>query len=185
MSSLIPLLIPMVVNALVMLIICSLLGYALLRSRRQGDGIIATLAIILMAQCVWIIPVVMIGEPVFFSLLAGRFCIVNALTSILAVAILSRSVEEVPRQLMDKALLDGCNWFQTYRLILLPFIKRDLVLIVLLILILTIGLFSGNLLLQSLVLTGTTALAGSVIMSLSAAVPVIIIFLIRRRANQL
>ena len=120
------LLIALAVNLAGMLMIYSLMAFALLRLSWHGRGIIPVLALITIAGFFWSAPAILVryGESagvVPYSLWCG-----NWLASGFCIVILCQRVRWIPRQLEDSARLDGCGWFGTYYHIVLPLVRREL-----------------------------------------------------------
>jgi ABC-type glycerol-3-phosphate transport system permease component len=119
-------LIALSVNLAGMLLIYSLLAYALARLSWHDRGIAPVFAGIVVAGQFWIVPTLLVpslGDAalVFHSL---SFC--NWLISGFSVIVLCQGVRWIPPQLEDSARLDGCGWFGIYWHVLLPFVAREL-----------------------------------------------------------
>ena len=119
------------VNLAGMLLIYSLLAFALARFRWHGRGIIPVLALIMIAGLFWSVPTMLTlsldaksADAVSYSLWFG-----NWLVSGFSVVILCQAVKGIPRQLEDSARLDGCGWFGIYWHVVLPLVRRELGLI--------------------------------------------------------
>lgn len=134
------------VNLAGMLLIYSLLAYALARLSWHHGGIVPVLATIVVAGQFWIGPTLLIRDSSGASLASFSVLFCNWLISGFSVIVLSQAVRSIPRQLADSARLDGCGWFGTYWHVILPFVRRELWLIGFLTLtgtsILLIGLLS-------------------------------------------
>jgi ABC-type glycerol-3-phosphate transport system permease component len=131
-------LIPLAVNLVGMLLIYSLMAFALAGLNWRGRGIIPTLVMITIAGLFWSAPAILAGKsfgPVAYSLWFG-----NWLVSGFSVVILCLTVRWIPRQLEETARLDGCGRFEVYHHVVLPLVRRELGLIALLTLMATSGL---------------------------------------------
>jgi multiple sugar transport system permease protein len=133
-------LIAITLNLAGMLLIYSLLAFALVRLKWHGHGVIPVLVPIIVAGQFWIIPIMLVrnlagGEVVAYSL---AFC--DWLISGFSIIILCQAVRWIPRELEDSARLDGCDWFGTYWHVVLPLVRRELALIVFLTLTGTLAL---------------------------------------------
>jgi multiple sugar transport system permease protein len=129
------LLIALTVNLAGMLVIYSLMAFALVRLGWHRRGIMPVLVTIIMAGIFWSAPTSLafflaafLGEKgtdaLPYSLWLG-----NWLVSGFSVVILCQRARGIPRQLEDSARLDGCGWFGTYWHALLPLVRRELGLI--------------------------------------------------------
>jgi multiple sugar transport system permease protein len=119
-------LIALTVNLAGMLVIYSLMAFALVRLSWHRRGMIAVLAAIVIAGQFWIVPALLVthsssARPASYSL---WFC--NWLVSAFAVVVFCQTVKGIPRQLEDSARLDGCGWFGIYWHVLLALVKREL-----------------------------------------------------------
>jgi multiple sugar transport system permease protein len=120
------LLIALGLNLAGMLLIYSLMAFALVRLSWHRRGTIAVLAAIIAAGQFWNVSALLVvhsssAGPATYSL---WFC--NWLVSAFAVVILCQTAKGIPRQLEDSARLDGCGWFGIYWHVLLPLVKREL-----------------------------------------------------------
>jgi multiple sugar transport system permease protein len=124
-------LIALAMNLVGMLLIYSLMASALTRFYWRGRGTMSVFGTIIAAGLFWILPAFLSNlrdldyapYPLWFG---------NWLASGFSVVILCQSVRWIPRGLEDSARLDGCGWFGVYRQIVLPLVRRELGLIVLL-----------------------------------------------------
>ena len=188
-------LIALIVNLAGMLVIYSLMAFALARFRWHGRGVISVLAALIIAGQFWIVITLLLRhsggvDRASFSL---SFC--NWLISGFAVIILCHAVRWIPRQLEDSARLDGCSWFGIYWHVLLPLVRRELWLIGFLtlmgtsVLLLTpLAVFQGGFLTQWLVellarcqyaLIVTRSVGQMMGASLVATLPIIAVFFFR------
>ena len=116
-----------------MLIIYSLIAFALARLGWQGRGMAGVLATIFIAQIFWIAPATLIlGLNSADAFAAWTIWFGNWLVSGFSIVILWRAVKGIPRQMEDSARLDGCGSFGTFRHVILPFVRRELGLIAIL-----------------------------------------------------
>ena len=122
-------LIALIVNLAGMLVIYSLMAFALARLRWRRRGVIAVLAAILVAGQFWIVPAVLVRNSNYTAFASYAFAFCNWLISGFSLIVLGQAVRLIPRQLEDCARLDGCSWFGTYWHVLLPFVGRALCLI--------------------------------------------------------
>lgn len=190
-------LIALTVNLAGMLVIYSLLAFVLARFRWHARGIVAVLAVIVIAGQFWIAPTLILRHSSDVSLGAYSLSFCNWLISGFAVIILSHAARWIPRQLEDSARLDGCSWFGIYWHVLLPLVRRELWLIGFLtvmgtsVLLLTpLAVFQGGFLTQWLVWLlplrpGDLTLARTIGLmmgaSLVATLPLMLIFYYSKR----
>lgn len=123
-------LIALSVNVAGMLLIYSLLAYALARLSWRRRGMVAVLAAIVVAGQFWIVPTLLVRSLGDAALLSHSLSFCNWLIAGLSVIVLCQAVRGIPRQLEDSARLDGCGWLGIYWHVLLPFVRRELLLIV-------------------------------------------------------
>ena len=194
-------LIAITVNLAGMLLIYSLLAFALARLKWRRSGVITVLAVITIAGQFWIVPTLLVrnlgGAGLVFYFLS--YC--NWLISGFSIIILSQAVRWIPRQLEDSARLDGCNWFRIYWHVLLPLVRRELGLIVFLTLLGTlilpltplvifdfgpvIDLLTGTRPVWSEGVIGITQTIGLMMgASLVATLPAIVVFIFAKRYLQ-
>jgi multiple sugar transport system permease protein len=185
-------LVALTANLAGMLVIYSLLAFALARFRWHGRGIISVLVAIVIAGQFWIAPTLLLRNSSDASRGSYSLSFCNWLISGFAVIILCHAVRWIPRQLEDSARLDGCSWFGIYWHVLLPLVRRELWLIGFLtvmgtsVLLLTpLAVFQGGFLTQWLVWLlplwpGSLTLARTIGLmmgaSLVATLPVIVVF---------
>lgn len=122
-------LIAIITNLVGMLVIYSLLAFTLARLRWHERGVVAVLAVIVIAGQFWLAPALMLRHSSAASLGSYSLSFCNWLISGFAILILCHAVRWIPRQLEDSARLDGCSWFGIYWHVLLPFVRRELCLI--------------------------------------------------------
>ncbi len=180
-----------------MMVIYSLLAFALARFRWHGRGLTAVLAAIILAGQFWIVPTLFVRHSSSAGLVSYSLSFCNWLISGFSVIVLAHAVRWIPRQLEDSARLDGCSWFGTYWHVVLPLIRREVSLIGFLtlmgtsVLLLTpLVVFDGGFLSQSLIRLlpawqGKLAPTGNIGLmmgaSLVATLPVIVVFFFAKR----
>jgi ABC-type glycerol-3-phosphate transport system permease component len=183
-----------------MMVIYSLLAFALARFRWHGRGIAAVLAAIIIAGQFWLVPTLFVRQSSGAGLVSYSLSFCNWLISGFSIIVLSQAVRRIPRQLEDSSRLDGCSWFGTYWHVVLPLIKREVWLIGFLtllgtsVLLLTpLVVFDGGFLTRWLVWMlpawqGKLALSQSIGLmmgsSLVATLPVIVVFFFAKRYLQ-
>jgi multiple sugar transport system permease protein len=115
-------------NLVAMLLIYSIMGHLLVRLAWRGRGAFGVILMIVLAQLFWIAPAFLIAgarDPDNASSYALWFG--NWLVCGFAVVLLGRAANGIPRQLADSARLDGLGSFGTWRRVVFPFLRRDLV----------------------------------------------------------
>lgn len=122
-------LIAITANLVGMLVIYSLLAFALARLSWHHRGTLPVLAAIVVAGQFWLIPTLIVRNSSCLAFASCSLLFCNWLISGFSIIILAQAVRRVPRQLEDSARLDGCGWFGTYWHILLPLVSRELWLI--------------------------------------------------------
>ena len=185
-------LLALLANGAGMLLIYSLLAFALARLHWHGRGTLAVLAAIVVAGQFWIGPTLIVRHSSAAGLASYSLSFCNWLISGFSIIVLSQAVRWIPRQLEDSARLDGCGWFGTYWHVLLPLVRRELWLIGFLtlmgtsVLLLTpLVVFDGGFLTQGFALlfpawkgglAPTRNIGLMMAASLIAALPVIVVF---------
>jgi len=178
-------LIALSVNLAGMLLIYSLLACALARLSWHSRGMVAVLAAIVVAGQFWIVPTLLIRSFGDSSLVSHSLSFCNWLISGFSIIVLCQAVRWIPRQLEDSARLDGCGWLGIYWHVLLPFVRRELSLIVFL-----TGLGTSILLLVLLALRDARGFSLGLSLdlmigaSLVATLPVIAVFFFAKRSLQ-
>ncbi len=109
-----------------MLLILSLMAFALARLSWHGRGTIAVLAMIILVGQFWMAPAMIASSLGSVRSPSYSIWFGNWLVSGFAVILLCQTVRWIPRQLEDTARLDGCGWFGTYWHVLLPLVRREL-----------------------------------------------------------
>jgi cellobiose transport system permease protein len=125
-------LIAVAANLAVMLVIYSFMTLLLARLAWRGHGIIGIVIMIVVAQLIWIAPAfVIVGgrdpdDSVSLALWFGNWLVCG-----FSLPLLWRTVSRIPPNLGEFARLDGLTLFGTWRHVVFPFVKRDLVLLAL------------------------------------------------------
>jgi ABC-type glycerol-3-phosphate transport system permease component len=183
-------LIAVAVNLIGMLVIYAVLSHALTHLAWHGRGTFGVVALILVAQLFWIAPAVWIvearraGEAGAYALWLG-----NWLVSGFSIVLLLKSAARIPVALADTARMDGLGGFAAWRHIVLPFVRRDLVLIAAFTVMATLLPFWGCLTLPEagssivlfqrfLTLSGRLAFMAAI--SVAGAVPLFAIFFLAK-----
>ncbi len=193
-------LIALTINLAGMLVIYSLMAFALVRLYWHGRGTLGVIATIFVAGLFWIVPTFALALGDRYASSPRSLWLANLLVSGASVIILCQRVRWIPRALEDSARMDGNGWLGTNRHVVLPLIRLELALITFLTvmatsLLLWAGLAASPLSnrdfppwLYLLLTTDTehgpglaktwfTMIAGSLVMTL----PVILIFLFSKR----
>ena len=125
-------LIAIATNLVAMLLIYSIMGHLLVRLVWRDRGSLGVIALIIVSQLFWVAPAFLIagaGDPDNASSYALWFG--NWLVCGFALVLLLRTAKGIPRPLEDSARLDGLGSLGTWRHAVLPFVRRDLGLLVL------------------------------------------------------
>jgi ABC-type glycerol-3-phosphate transport system permease component len=127
-------------NLVAMVVVYSLMANALARLHWHRRGAIGVMATIFVAGLFWIVPpfALALGD---LSAPPSALWLGNWLVSGCGVVILCQRVRWIPRELEDQARMDGCSWLGIYRHVVLPLVRRELVLIALLTVMATSILF--------------------------------------------
>jgi ABC-type glycerol-3-phosphate transport system permease component len=123
-------LIALTINLAGMLAIYSLMAFTLARLSWRRRGVVAVILTIIAAGQFWIVPILCVRNSNYVSFASYSFSFCNWLISGFGIIVLGQAVRSIPRQLEDCARLDGCGSFTTYWHVLLPFVWRELSLIV-------------------------------------------------------
>ena len=118
-------------NLVGMLLIYSLMADALARFHWHRRGSMGVAVTILVAGLFWIVPPFILGLRDLHAAPSALW-FGNWLVSGFSVVILCQAVRWIPRQLEDSARMDGCGWFGIYQHVVLPLVRRELVLVALL-----------------------------------------------------
>jgi multiple sugar transport system permease protein len=171
-------LIALTVNLAGMFAIYSLMAFALVRLRWRRRGMAAVIVAIVVAGQFWIIPTSLVRSVGSAALVSHSLSFCNWLISGFSVIVLCQAVRWIPRQQEDSARLDGCGWCGIYWHVLLPFVRRELSIIVFLTALGTAILLLG--LLEIWNATGVVVSLGLDLMigaSLAATLLLVVIFL--------
>jgi len=130
-------LIAIAVNLTGTLIIYSFMAVFLAHVRWRNRSVLAVVMTIVAANLFWIVPTMMglslkTETVVSYSLFFG-----NWLVSAFSIIVLAQTARDIPPQLEDSARVDGCSWFGTCWYVVLPFVRGNLGLIALLIILAT------------------------------------------------
>ena len=123
-------LIAVAVNLVGMLVIYSAMSGGLSRLARHGQGIFAVIALIVVAQLFWIAPALWIagregrGHATSYALWFGNWLVTG-----FSLVVLWKSAARIPIALGDAAQVDGLGGFGSWRYTVLPFVRRDLLLL--------------------------------------------------------
>jgi multiple sugar transport system permease protein len=137
-------LIAVAVNLVGTFLLYCAMAHLLARLAWSGRGILGVIALIVVAQLFWIGPALLIVVPRHldgassYALWFG-----NWLVSGFAIVLLYQRAKRIPRQLEDSARIDGLGWFDIWRHVIFPFVRRDLGLIAFFTLIATLLPFWG------------------------------------------
>jgi multiple sugar transport system permease protein len=123
-------LIALTINLAGMWAIYSLMAFTLARLKWRRRGVVAVVLIIIAAGQFWIVPILCVRNSNYVAYASYSFSFCNWLISGLTFIVLGQAVRSIPRQLVDSARLDGCGSFTTYWHVLLPFIWRELSIII-------------------------------------------------------
>jgi ABC-type glycerol-3-phosphate transport system permease component len=179
------------VNLLGTAVIYSLLSHALARVAWHGRGTVIVIVLIAAAQLFWIAPAVGIVEPRLGEH-AGAYALWfgNWLVCGFSLVVLGRSVVQIPVALADAARIDGLGGFALWRQAVVPFVRRDLVILAAFTLMATLVPFWGcltlpeagnSLVLFQRVVSPSSRLAFMAALSILGAILLIAIFLVERR----
>jgi ABC-type glycerol-3-phosphate transport system permease component len=125
-------LIAVAVNLAGMLVIYSLLSHVLARLAWQGRGGFAVVVLVVITQLFWIAPALLIVEPHGTSHAASyALWFGNWLVAGFYLLLCWKSVAGIPRALDDAARSDGLAGLARWRRTVLPFVRRDLVVVAL------------------------------------------------------
>ena len=113
-------------------VIYAILAQALTRMVWRGRGILSAITLIIVGQLFWIVPALLIVVPresdgaSSYALWFGNWLVTG-----FAIVLFLRRATSIPRSLDDSARMDGLGAFGTWHKIVLPFVRRDLGLLVL------------------------------------------------------
>ena len=116
-----------------MLVIYAALSHALAQFISQGRGLFPAIALIVMSQLFWIAPALGIVEAQGAHR-AGSYALWlgNWLVAGFSIVLLLKSAAQIPVALKDTARMDGLGGVATWRHTVLPFVRRDLIVVALL-----------------------------------------------------
>src|ERR1700748_2208574 len=137
-------LIAVAVNLGGMLVIYSVMSHAFARLAWQRRGWLAVVALIVVAQLFWIAPAIWIVEGQGASR-TGSYALWfgNWLVCGFGIVLFLKSAAQIPVALNDVARMDGLGAVATWRRTILPFVRRDLVVVALLTVMATLLPFWG------------------------------------------
>jgi multiple sugar transport system permease protein len=138
-------LIAVATNLVGVLVIYALLAQAFARFAWRGRGILAVIALIVIAQLFWIAPALLIvvpRDPEGASSYALWFG--NWIVSGFGIALFSQRARDIPRSLEDSARMDGIGAFGAWRHAVFPFVRRELGLVAFFTLMATLLPFWGS-----------------------------------------
>ena len=137
-------LIAVAANLVGMLVIYSALTQVLAQLVLQRRGMFLVIALIVIAQLFWIAPALGIVEGQGADR-AGSYALWfgNWLVSGFSVVLFLKSAARIPVALEDAARMDGLGGVAAWRRVVLPFVKRDLLIVALLTLMATLLPFWG------------------------------------------
>src|SRR5262245_18549649 len=133
--------IALTINLVGILLIYSLMAFFVTRLRWHGRNVLAVIIMIVLAALFWIAPTMVALQVSPETNASYPVLLGNWLVSAFAIILFSRAANDIPRQFVDSARLDGCGWFGIFWHVVLPLVRRDLGLIALLILMATAPLF--------------------------------------------
>jgi ABC-type glycerol-3-phosphate transport system permease component len=184
-------LIAVAANLAGMLVIYVCLSHALTRLARRGHGTLAVGALIMIAQLFWIAPALgivearMTGQAGSYALWLGNWLVCG-----FSLVVFWKSAISIPAGLADTARMDGLGGFAAWRQTVLPFVRRDLVIVAVFTVMATLIPFWGCITLpeagSSIVvfqrfLSPSGRLAFMAAMSIVGAVPLVAIFFLATR----
>jgi ABC-type glycerol-3-phosphate transport system permease component len=186
-------LIAVAANLLGMVVIYSLLSQALARLAWDGRGTVTVIVLIAAAQLFWIAPALGIvearpsGHAGSYALWFGNWLVCG-----FSLVVLWKSVARIPIALADAARIDGLGAFALWRQAVLPFVRRDLLILAAFTVMATLLPFRGCLTLpgagSSIVvfqrfLSTSGRLVFMAVLSIAGALPLLGIFLLVRRRS--
>ena len=180
-------LIAVAANLLGMMII-----YAAMSSAVARGSALFVVAFVLISQLFWIVPALWIVEKQAIHH-AGSYalCLGNWLVCGFSLVILGKSSNRIPAALRDAARMDGLGGFATWRHVVLPFVRRDFVIVAALTVMATLLPFWGclnlpeagnSIVLFQRFLSPTGRLAFMAAMSVVGALPLLAVFFLEGRA---
>jgi multiple sugar transport system permease protein len=175
-------LIAIAIDLVVFVTIYSMASYFCARLAWQRRGTAALFLLIVLSQLFWV-PLALLTEvPSEFD---GRWSysawFANWLVTGFALVLLRRKTQGIPRALEDTARLDGLGALGTWRHAVLPFVKRELVLLAIL-LLMALLMAGPSRVVVHLVLTPTQYFGLAMGASLVGALPLVGLFFLAKRA---
>lgn len=184
-------LIAVAVNLAGMLVIYALLSQTLALVAWHGRGLFGVIALILVAQLFWIAPALgIVDTPGTAHAGSYALWLGNWLVCGFCLVLFRKSAAHIPIALADAARLDGLGRFAAWRYTVLPFVRRDLVIVAAFTLMATLLPYWGCLTLpeagSSIVLfhrflSPSGRLAFMAAMSIAGAIPLLAIFFFVKR----
>ena len=184
-------LIAVAANLAGMLVIYSMLSYSIARAAWHGRGGFAVVALIAVAQLFWIAPALWIVEARGTDH-AGSYALWlgNWLVCGFSIVVFRKSAARIPVALDDAARMDGLGGFAAWRHTVLPFVRRDLVVVAVFTVMATLLPFWGLINLPDsnvvTILERSSSfaehLARMVVASVLGAIPLVAIFFAVKRA---
>lgn len=183
-------LIAVAVNLVGMLVIYAFLSHAVARVAWHGRGTFAVIALVLVAQSFWIAPALWVVDAPGTSN-AGSYALWlgNWLVCGFSLVLFWKSAGAMPVALADTARMDGLTGVAAWRRTVLPFVRRDLVLVGVFTVMATLLPFWGcinlpeagrSIVLFQRFLSPSGRLAFMAAMSIAGAVPLLAIFFIAK-----
>ena len=182
------------INLVGMLLIYSVLAFALTRLGWRDRGMAAVLLMIIIAQLFWLVPTLLIlgltnaDTPAAWTIWFGNWLVASCAT-----VVLWQAVRSIPRQMEDSARVDGCGSIGTFWHVILPFVWRELGMIATLTLMATLLPYwafistpdaGSSIIVFQRTPPPATQIGMMIAGSLSGMLPVIaIFFLVRRRRS--
>jgi len=174
------------------LVIYAALSHALAQLVWQRRGLFLAIALIVISQLFWIAPALRIVEAQggnrasSYALWLG-----NWLVSGFSIVLFLKSAAQIPVALKDTARMDGLGGVETWRRIVFPFVRRDLIIIALLTVMATLLPFwgvinqpeAGNVV--TIFERGSSSiehLTGMLIASLLGVIPLAVVFLLAKKS---
>jgi ABC-type glycerol-3-phosphate transport system permease component len=119
----------------VLLSIFSMASYFIARLAWHRRGIVGLLVLILLSQIFWIPLAILTQRPGEFDGFAAYSAwFANWLVTGFALVLLQRKTENIPKSLEDAARLDGLSAIGTWRRAVFPFVRRELAVLAILLL---------------------------------------------------
>jgi len=185
-------LIAIAVDLVVLVTIYSAASYLIARATWHRGGTFSLVLLVVLSQLFWIPLAILTARPSEFTGTASYSAwFANWLVTGFALVLLQRRTQSIPKSLEDAAQLDGLGAIGTWRQAVLPYVKRDLALVAIFLMmaLLMSGwrfLFAGPDGLPSLVVfyrivASEQYFALITIGSLIGAIPLIAIFFVAKR----